>query len=45
VWGADEQHDFGIDHVAAEAADDIGRELNSLVDKALKVLVVMEILA
>jgi hypothetical protein len=43
VWGADAKHDFGIDHVAAKAADDIGHELDAMAAKALKILVVVEL--
>jgi hypothetical protein len=43
VWGADNQHDFYIDHLAAKTADEIGHELDRMAEKALRILPIVEV--
>jgi hypothetical protein len=42
AWGADETHDFAIDHVAVKAVDRIRRELDRVADRTLRLVGVME---
>ena len=42
VWGADQQQDFYVDHLAAKTADEIGHELDRMTEKVLRILPIVE---
>ena len=43
VWGADQQHDFYIDRLAAKTADEIGHELDRMSEKVLRIIPIVEV--